>query len=235
LLDAVDAVKDIVQEHADESEELGDLAPPAVQALEDVGLFALKLPAELGGAEADPVTQLEVIERMAYNDPSAGWATMIGATSIGWVGAFFPEETMGQIFANGRIPGAAGIGGVSGSAVPVEGGYKLTGTFAFASGLPHSDWLIASARIVRDDAEAVQEGAPPEVRTFVRSPGSRAAAATRSRPTSSSCRRRSPATASSSRRAGRNAVGRFSRSACLGSRPTSTPRSCSAARVAPST
>jgi hypothetical protein len=33
-------------------------------------------------APGDPVTQLEVIERMAYNDPSAGWASM-SATSIG--------------------------------------------------------------------------------------------------------------------------------------------------------
>ena len=37
---------------------------------------------------------------------------MIGATSIGWVGAFLPDETVAQIFAGGHIPGAAGIGGV---------------------------------------------------------------------------------------------------------------------------
>src|SRR5687768_8663589 len=126
LLDAVDSVRDVVMACADESEALGDLAPAAVRAMDKAGLFGLKLPAELGGAEADPVTQLDVIERMAYNDPSAGWAQMIGATSIGWIGAFLPDETVAQIFSGGRIPGAAGIGGVAGSAVPVEGGYLLT-------------------------------------------------------------------------------------------------------------
>ena len=115
LLDAVDSVRDVVVACADESEALGDLAPAAVRAMDEAGLFALKLPAELGGAEADPVTQLEVIERMAYNDPSAGWAPMIGATSIGWIGAFLPDESVAQIFAGGRIPTAAGIGGVSGT------------------------------------------------------------------------------------------------------------------------
>ena len=142
-----------------------DLAPAAVRAMDEAGLFALKLPAELGGAEADPVTQLEVIERMAYNDPSAGWAQMIGATSIGWIGAFLPDESVAQIFAGGRIPTAAGIGGVSGTALPVEGGYSLTGTFAFVSGIPHSEWLVVSARIQREDEP--EPDAPPEVRAFV--------------------------------------------------------------------
>ena len=165
LLDAVDRVRDVVVACADESEALADLAPAAVRAMDEAGLFALKLPAELGGAEADPVTQLEVIERMAYNDPSAGWATMIGATSIGWIGAFLPDESVSQIFAGGRIPTAAGIGGVSGTAMPVEGGYTLTGTFAFVSGIPHSEWLVVSARIQRE-AEPDPD-APPEVRAFV--------------------------------------------------------------------
>ena len=104
LLDAVDSVLDVIVATADEAEALGDIAPPAVRAMEDAKIWALKLPAELGGAEADPVTQLEVIERMAYNDSSAGWATMIGATSIGWIGAFLQDEAVQQIFAGGRIP-----------------------------------------------------------------------------------------------------------------------------------
>src|SRR4051812_47443303 len=164
LLDAVGSVRDVVVACADESEALGDLAPAAVRAMDEAGLFALKLPAELGGAEADPVTQLEVIERMAYYDPSAGWMQMIGATSIGWIGAFLPQESAAQVFKGGRIPTAAGIGGVSGIATPVEGGYSLTGRFAFVSGIPHSEWLVVSARVQRE-AEPDPD-APPETRVF---------------------------------------------------------------------
>ena len=166
LLDAVESVREVVVATADESEARGDLAPAAVRAIEDAKLWAMKLPAELGGAEADPVTQFEVIERMAYYDSSAGWATMIGATSIGWMGAFLPDAAVAQIFANGRIPRAAGGGAVpTGTVTRIEGGYLLTGTFGFVSGIPHSEWVLTSA-VVPHEGEP-PPGLPPEVRFFV--------------------------------------------------------------------
>ena len=108
LLEAVESVRDVVATSADESERLGTLAPDAVAAIRDAGLFKLKLPQTLGGAEADPVTQIEVIEALAYIDASAGWCVMIGATSIGQPGAFAGDEAVAEIFGDGRIPTAAG-------------------------------------------------------------------------------------------------------------------------------
>jgi len=62
LLAAVEAVRDVVAAGAEEGERLRTLPPATVRALGDSGLFALKVPESLGGAEADPVTQLEVLE-----------------------------------------------------------------------------------------------------------------------------------------------------------------------------
>ncbi|HEY7467091.1 MAG TPA: acyl-CoA dehydrogenase family protein, partial [Dehalococcoidia bacterium] len=55
LLDAVETVREAAEAGADEAERIGRLPDAVVKALDDSGLFALKLPAELGGAEADPV------------------------------------------------------------------------------------------------------------------------------------------------------------------------------------
>ena len=161
LLDAVDSVAPVITASANESEALGTLAPAALDALSSSGLLYLKLPAELGGAEADPITQLEVIERVTYLDTSAGWGVMIGATSIGWPGAYLPDEGIGVVFKDGRIPTCAGVGGVTGAAQRVDGGFLLTGRFQFASGIRHSEWLIAGAKIPRGEDEA------PEERMFV--------------------------------------------------------------------
>jgi alkylation response protein AidB-like acyl-CoA dehydrogenase len=157
LLEAVESIADLVQSHADESEAIGTLAPTVVEAMSSSGLFGLKLPAELGGAEADPVTQIEVIERMTYLDTSAGWATMIGATSVGWPGAFLPNAGVARVFAGGRVPTCAGSGGVLGTAEEAPGGYRVTGRFPFASGIRHAEWLIGGARIARGDGEPSAE------------------------------------------------------------------------------
>ncbi len=156
LLDAVESVRNVVAASADESERLGTLAPNAVTAIRDAGLFTLKLPQSLGGAEADPVTQIEVIEALAYIDASAGWCLMIGATAIGQPGAFAGDDAVAEIFKNERIPTAATSTALRGKAVAVEGGYVVTGRWPFASGVRHAEWMTAGAAVQADpDAESM--------------------------------------------------------------------------------
>lgn len=138
-------MRDTAAASADDSERLGTLAPTAVAAIRDAGLFTLKLPQSLGGAEADPVTQIEVIE--ALSDASAGWCLMIGATAIGQPGAFAGDEAIAEIFGNGRIPTAATSTALRGKAIPVEDGYILSGGWPFASGVRHAEWMTAGATI----------------------------------------------------------------------------------------
>ena len=154
LLDAVDSVRNTVSNCVEESERLGTLAPASVEAIREAGLFTLKLPMPLGGAEADPVTQIEIIEELAYIDAAAGWCLMIGATAIGRPGAFLCDEAIAKMFANGRIPTAATATAISGQAMPVEGGYILTGRWPFASGVRHAEWMVAGAKVpARDNTE----------------------------------------------------------------------------------
>lgn len=161
LLAAVESVREILTSHADEAEAMATLSPVTVDALITSGLFTLKLPAVLGGAEADPVTQIEVIEALTAIEPSAGWCTMIGATSIGLPAAFLAEEAITHLFTGGHIPTAALVAMPTGQAVPVAGGYRVSGRWAFASGVRHAQWLTAGVRVVR------ASDTPPEHRMMV--------------------------------------------------------------------
>ena len=49
-----------------------------IQALRDIGVFRLLAPREIGGAEIDPITFLELVESASYADGSVGWCVMIG-------------------------------------------------------------------------------------------------------------------------------------------------------------
>ena len=163
LMDAVESVRDTLEAGAEEGEETGTLPQASVDALYDSGLLCLKMPYALGGAEADLVTQLDVLEAVCEIEPSAGWCLMIGAASMGGVGAFLPDDAVEEIFAGGQPPKTAGVFAPFGKAVPVDGGYLLSGRWAFASGIRHSNWISAGARVVTGDT-----GYPVQVRATMR-------------------------------------------------------------------
>jgi alkylation response protein AidB-like acyl-CoA dehydrogenase len=149
LLDAVDRVRATVAAGADEAERLRTLPPATVTALHGTGLLGLKLPGVLGGAEADPVTQIEVIEALTAVDASAGWCLMVGATTGALPGVFLGEEAVGAMFDGRTMPLAAGCYMPTGRAVAEPGGFRVTGRWAFASGIRHASWVSGTAWVVR--------------------------------------------------------------------------------------
>jgi alkylation response protein AidB-like acyl-CoA dehydrogenase len=144
LLAEVEAVASILTEHAPQSEKLGLLDEPTVEALRKTRLLGFICPRDLGGYEADPLTAMEVLEAVARIDGSAGWTLEILATTSAFAGAFLPVKTAQRIFAKG-IPPIAGKIAPKGKAEPVDGGYRVTGRWAFGSGIHHADWVIAGA------------------------------------------------------------------------------------------
>ena len=161
LMEAAAAVRPVLEAGAQQSEDDTTLAQASVQALNSSGLLRLKLPHVLGGAEADPVTQLEVLEEVSRIDPSAGWCLMIGAASLGGtLGAFLPDEAIEEIFGNGEPPLTAGVFAPSGSATPVDGGYLVTAggplaaAYATRNGFPRAPGWSLKARAIPSRCES---------------------------------------------------------------------------------
>ena len=165
LMQAVGDVRQTLEANAQEGEETATLPKASADALYESGLLRLKLPHVLGGAEADLVTQLDVLEAVSAIEPSAGWCLMIGAASLGGVGAFLEGDAIDEIFVNGNPPRTAGVFAPFGTAVPIDGGYLLSGRWSFASGIRHSQWISAGARVVTGEP-----GYPAQIRATMRTP-----------------------------------------------------------------
>ena len=161
-MDAVARVRPTLEAGAREAEKTATLPRASMDALYESGLFLLKLPQALGGAEADPVTQLEVLEAVSRIDPASGWCLMIGAASLGSIGAFLPDDAIDQVFVRGKPPRTAGVFSPFGTAVPVDGGYQVSGRWLFGSGIRHAQWVSAGARVVTEQA-----GHPSQVRVVM--------------------------------------------------------------------
>jgi len=159
LLDGVERIGETLRKSGPNSEELTTLAPEAVNALRDAGMFRLKLPAVAGGAEADPVTEMLVLEGLAYHDFTSAWCTMVGATGIAALGAFLNEAGLAQVFGNaGHIPTAAISFFPAGRAVRENGGYRVNGRWRFNSGIRHAEWVLGGT--VVEGTEAGNGGRP---------------------------------------------------------------------------
>jgi alkylation response protein AidB-like acyl-CoA dehydrogenase len=124
-----------------------------VQALRDAGIFRLKLPAVMGGAEADPLTEMMVLEAIAYYDLTSAWCTMVGATAIASLGAFLPQAGLDKVFVGGHIPTASISFFPAGRAVREPGGFRLNGRWRFNSGIRHAEWVLGGTIIAGSEAE----------------------------------------------------------------------------------
>src|SRR5215470_6027459 len=153
LLEAIEGISGTLRASGPRSEEAGTLAPEAVEALARTGMFRLKLAAEMGGAEADPVTEMLVLEALAYNDLTSGWCTMVGATAIASLGTFLPQSGLEKVFKNGNIPTAAISFFPAGRAVRAGNGYRVNGRWRFNSGIRHAEWVLGGTVVEGTEAE----------------------------------------------------------------------------------
>lgn len=141
ILAEVKRIAPIVRQGSAQADKDGKLTDEVVDALHSTGIFGMWVPKELGGAELDPVTSLEVIQLLAENDPAAAWVSMAAALSTGTGGAYLGDEAVQNIFTTERFPVIAGQGTRPGTAKTVEGGYSLSGDWGFASGIKHGQWI----------------------------------------------------------------------------------------------
>jgi alkylation response protein AidB-like acyl-CoA dehydrogenase len=134
---------------ADEIERRRELPDPVVAALVARGLFHLLLPQALGGAELPPARFVEVIEEVAKHDASTAWC-LGQANGCAMTAAYLEPEVAQKIFGppHGIVawgpPGPAAL-----TAVP--GGYRLSGSWSFASGSHHASWLGAHVPVADAD------------------------------------------------------------------------------------
>jgi alkylation response protein AidB-like acyl-CoA dehydrogenase len=142
------AVKPAVQAAASETESTRRLPPALLDALHGQNLFRLLLPKSSNGIETDPLTFFHVIETIASGDASPAWC-LSQAGGCAMTAAYLSPDVAHEIFGQPRSVLAWGPG--KARAVETEGGYRVTGTWAFASGGRHATWIGCHAPIFKAD------------------------------------------------------------------------------------
>src|SRR5262245_47030980 len=142
------------------------LPAPLLDALHEAQLFRLLLPRSQRGLETDPITYLLVIEAIAMADASTAWC-LSQAAGCAMAAAYLDPPVAQKIFGEPTDVLAWGPG-PNAKAIVVDGGYRVTGVWAFASGGRHATWVGAQCPIFEaDGTPRLNEQGKPVLRTML--------------------------------------------------------------------
>jgi alkylation response protein AidB-like acyl-CoA dehydrogenase len=151
------AVAPLVAASSAQIERDRELPPQLIDALHAARLFRTLLPRDAGGEEVEPTVFLDVLATLAAADASTAWC--VGQNSgCSMVAAYLPAATVRRIW--GDDPRAAlawGVGPGSKAQV-VDGGFRVTGKWQFASGSRHATWIGGHSQVVERDG-SIRTGA----------------------------------------------------------------------------
>lgn len=147
---------------ADEIETGRRLPADLAQKLAKTGMFRIALPKALNGDELHPADILRVIEEIARADGSAGWCVMIGGTTA-TLAAFLPDRWTREIYGTNSNVITGGSTPPTGKAIPVQGGYRVTGRWQWGSGTQNCQWIWGSTLILEGDKPRKTAIGEPEI------------------------------------------------------------------------
>jgi 3-hydroxy-9,10-secoandrosta-1,3,5(10)-triene-9,17-dione monooxygenase len=145
------AMREELRERQAETERRTYYAPDTHQAFTDAGFYRMLQPRRFGGLEHDVETYYRVIMEISRGCPSTGWCLCLGAAHVLQLAAFFPMDAQEAILGDDGHFVAASRDLPAGTITPVDGGYRVEGTWNYCSGAPYSTHFIARARHADDD------------------------------------------------------------------------------------
>jgi indole-3-acetate monooxygenase len=120
-----------------------------VQKLRSIGIFRALVPQSHGGLELDMPAALQIMEAVCKIESSVGWISMIGI-GCAILAPRLPREVYEQIYRKGPDVIIAASTQPAGTAEAVEGGWRVSGCWPFASGCQHADWMFGLCTMSKD-------------------------------------------------------------------------------------
>ena len=154
LLERVQGVATILKAHEDEIESSRRLPPVVAEALRRAGVFKTFVPRELGGLEVNPVEWMDMVEALSKINSAAGWLAM---TNAGAGLANMDVAAAKALLKKTPDPIIAANVAMGGQATPVEGGYRISGRWGFASGCQNAEWFGGMSIVLENGAPVRNE------------------------------------------------------------------------------
>src|SRR5262245_2789064 len=154
ILGRVRKLRSEIESRALATEKAKRVPAETMEALRDAGVFRTIQAKRLGGYESGPAELAQIGFELGRACGSTGWCGTL-AVCFGWKTAFFPLEAQQEVWDN-----PDNLLAVSYTPSPkveeVDGGYRISGSWPYTSGVDSATWLILAVLIPG-------KGSPPTV------------------------------------------------------------------------
>ena len=143
----------LIRDQQEEAEKLGHHTEALDREFVKAGFYRMLQPRRFGGYEFDMPTFWKAMIAVSAGDPGTGWGLTLGTHHALVVGAYFPEDGQREIFGPAgefRCPARAAP---MGTAEPADGGFVVSGTWDYCSGIAHATHFMGNALVPARDGQ----------------------------------------------------------------------------------
>jgi len=144
VIHRIESVRELIAANAPLAEQIRRPTEEVWHALTSTGLFYWFVPKRYGGLEFSVEHFVDAILPIAEGCCSTAWVAGFCAYS-NWILAQFPARTQARIFKQFPFITAACVVFPPGQAVSVNGGYRVTGKWRWATGISQANWVLVGA------------------------------------------------------------------------------------------
>ncbi|MGG0656997.1 acyl-CoA dehydrogenase family protein [Rummeliibacillus pycnus] len=150
LMESAKKIGKIAEAEAYKADENATISHNVINVIVEEGINKLILPKEYGGPQIDFKTFSDMVKTVGYYNLSAAWLTYFFSVHNAWV-AFLPKHRMDEIVYDSGL--VADVFAPVGKVEKCDGGFILSGTWNYVSGINYSEWISLGARYQFDDEE----------------------------------------------------------------------------------
>jgi 3-hydroxy-9,10-secoandrosta-1,3,5(10)-triene-9,17-dione monooxygenase len=153
----IDAKRDVLRSEGAESEARGGLTSAAFDVVRSSGALRTCVPPKFGGYGANSLESTAVSRALGRGDGSVAWVFAI-VNSGTWILALMAMEAQEEVWATGPDTVVSVVLAPTCTVEKVDGGYRVSGRWAYGTGSHQADWSLLGMPLV-DDAGNQVDGA----------------------------------------------------------------------------
>ncbi|HWK22151.1 MAG TPA: acyl-CoA dehydrogenase family protein [Ureibacillus sp.] len=150
ILEKAKKIGELAEQEALQADRNSTISEEVANLIRKENIHRLILPKEYGYPQLDWRTFVDMVSKVGYYNLSAAWLTYFFSVHNAWV-SYLPKHLRDEVVNQGGF--VADVFAPIGKVEETDGGYYISGTYNFVSGINYCDWVGVGAMMKFDDSD----------------------------------------------------------------------------------